>query len=208
MQAEDRSTSAKALSSKVILLRPRVSTHPNTPAEVRAAKSGARPYRYAMVLHTDQQHPHVHMVVKAEAEEGQRLHIDKEMLRTWRKDFAQLMRDQGIAANATRRVARDRRLALLRLDGYGDFMKRVEIQLPDEIFAALELGSAELAAEFRVAAAAKWYEVGRVSQGTAAQIAGVSRGEFLTILSRLHVSPMQESTEEALAGAFWLLKKQ
>ena len=86
-------------------------------------------------------------------------------------------------------------------------MKRVEIELPDEILAALELGSAELAPEFRIAAAAKWYEVGRVSQGTAAQIAGVSRGEFLTILSRLQVSPMQESTEEALAGARWLLKQ-
>lgn len=61
-----------------------------------------------MVLHTDQRHPHVHLVVKAESEQGQRLHIDKAMLRTWREDFAQLMREQGIAANATPRVARGR----------------------------------------------------------------------------------------------------
>ena len=45
-------------------------------------------HRYAMVLHTDQRHPHVHMVVKAESEEGPRLHIDKAMLRVWREDFA------------------------------------------------------------------------------------------------------------------------
>src|SRR3569833_223373 len=65
-------------------------------------------HRYAMVLHTDQQHPHVHMVVKAEGDNGQRLHVDKAMLRQWREDFARMMREQGIAANATPRVARGR----------------------------------------------------------------------------------------------------
>ena len=98
------------------------------------------------------------------------------------------------------------RLALPRLGGYAEFMKRLEIDLPDETFAGLDRESAELAAEFRAAAAAKWYEVGRVSQEVAAQIAGVSRSEFLTILSRLQVSPMQESAEEALASARLLLQ--
>ena len=65
-------------------------------------------HRYAMVLHTDQQHPHVHMVVKAEGDNGQRLHVDKALLRQWREDFARMMREQGIAANATPRVARGR----------------------------------------------------------------------------------------------------
>jgi len=59
-----------------------------------------------MVLHSDQKHPHVHLVVKAENELSKRLHIDKAMLQTWREHFAQLMRDQGIAANATRRFVR------------------------------------------------------------------------------------------------------
>jgi Relaxase/Mobilisation nuclease domain len=63
-------------------------------------------HRYAMVLHTDQRHPHVHLVVKAENELGQRLHIDKQRLREWREDFARLMREQGIAANATPRAIR------------------------------------------------------------------------------------------------------
>ncbi|HLN48877.1 MAG TPA: relaxase/mobilization nuclease domain-containing protein [Steroidobacteraceae bacterium] len=62
--------------------------------------------RYAMVLHTHQQHPHVHLVVKAESELGRRLHIDKQLLRDWREDFARLMREQGIAANATPRAIR------------------------------------------------------------------------------------------------------
>jgi hypothetical protein len=63
-------------------------------------------HRYAMVLHTDQQHPHVHLVVKAESELGRRLRIDKQTLRDWREVFAQLMREQGIAANATPRALR------------------------------------------------------------------------------------------------------
>ena len=79
------------------------------------------------------------------------------------------------------------------------------IDLPDQTFAGLDRESAELAAELRAAAAAKWYEVGRVSQEVAAQIAGVSSSEFISVLSRLQVSPMQENAEEALAGARQLL---
>jgi hypothetical protein len=84
----------------------------STPADkVLAAARGFahnkfRGHRYAMVLHTDQKHPHVHLVVKAEHEMGKRLHIDKAMLQDWREHFAELMRQQGIAANATRRAFR------------------------------------------------------------------------------------------------------
>jgi hypothetical protein len=45
-------------------------------------------------------------VCKAENELGRRLHIDKQLLRDWREDFARLMREQGIAANATPRAVR------------------------------------------------------------------------------------------------------
>jgi hypothetical protein len=54
------------------------------------------------------------MVVKAESEEGRRLHIDKAMLRAWREDFARLMREQGIAANATPREIRGRNKGKIR----------------------------------------------------------------------------------------------
>jgi hypothetical protein len=88
----------------------------STPPEklLAAAKTFAREkfaarYRYAMVLHTDQRHPHVHLVVKAESELGrERLHITKPMLREWREDFAQALREQGVAANATPNVLRGR----------------------------------------------------------------------------------------------------
>jgi hypothetical protein len=62
--------------------------------------------RYALVLHTDQPHPHVHLVVKALNEQGKRLNIRKETLREWRRQFASQLRAQGIAANATERVVR------------------------------------------------------------------------------------------------------
>jgi hypothetical protein len=63
-------------------------------------------HRYAMALHVDQGHPHVHMVVKAVSEQGVRLYIRKPMLREWRRDFAQYLRDLGVEANATERAVR------------------------------------------------------------------------------------------------------
>ena len=54
-----------------------------------------------MVLHTDQGHPHVHLVVKAVSEQGERLYIRKATLRAWREDFAEYLRELGVAANAT-----------------------------------------------------------------------------------------------------------
>lgn len=84
-----------------------------TPAEgvLQAARNFAREefalkHRYALVLHTDEPHPHVHLVVKALSEEGVRLNIRKATLREWRREFARHLREQGIAANATERAVR------------------------------------------------------------------------------------------------------
>ena len=85
-------------------------------------------------------------------------------------------------------------------------MKCVEISLTEETLASLGFEPEALAAELRLAAAAKWYELGRVSQEVGAQVAGMSGGEFLTALSLLQTSPMQESAEEALAGASHLFR--
>jgi hypothetical protein len=71
-----------------------------------AREQFALQHRYALVLHTDQPHPHVHLVVKAMSEQGRRLNIRKETLRDWRRQFASHLRAQGIAANATERVVR------------------------------------------------------------------------------------------------------
>ena len=63
-------------------------------------------HRYALVLHTDEPHPHVHLVVKAVSEQGERLNIRKATLREWRRDFAANLREFGVAANATERAIR------------------------------------------------------------------------------------------------------
>ncbi len=73
---------------------------------VFAREKFALRHRYAMALHTDQGHPHVHVVVRAKSEQGERLNIRKATLREWRRDFAQYLRDFGIEANATERAVR------------------------------------------------------------------------------------------------------
>jgi hypothetical protein len=59
-----------------------------------------------MALHTDDHHPHVHVVLKAISEEGDRLNIKKATLRSWRSQFAASLRELGVAANATERAVR------------------------------------------------------------------------------------------------------
>jgi Relaxase/Mobilisation nuclease domain len=75
-------------------------------------------HRYLMVLHTDEPHPHVHMVIKAVSEQGVRLNIRRETLRSWRREFARHLRDQGVAANATERAVRGETKAPVRDGSY------------------------------------------------------------------------------------------
>ena len=86
---------------------------PGTPPQkvLEAVKNLAREefslkHRYAMVLHTDEPHPHVHMVIKAVSEQGERLNIRKATLRGWRREFARYLRALGVPANATERAVR------------------------------------------------------------------------------------------------------
>jgi hypothetical protein len=70
-----------------------------------ARQQFAERHRYALALHTDEPHPHVHVVVKAMTEDWvYHLNIRKGMLREWRRKFARLLRAQGVAAKATPRA--------------------------------------------------------------------------------------------------------
>jgi hypothetical protein len=71
-----------------------------------AREEFALQHRYAFVLHTDEEHPHVHLVLKAVSEQGVRLNISKATLRHWRSEFARHLRTLGVAANATERAVR------------------------------------------------------------------------------------------------------
>jgi predicted HTH domain antitoxin len=74
--------------------------------------------------------------------------------------------------------------------------KTLTLDLPDDAFSALRTSPEEFGRELRLAAAIKWYELERISQGKAAEIAGVSRSAFVDALSRYGVSPMQETGDE------------
>jgi predicted HTH domain antitoxin len=65
------------------------------------------------------------------------------------------------------------------------------IELPEEAFSFLARDHDGFAREMRLAASVKWYELGMVSQGRAAEIAGISREEFLDELARFKVNPFQ-----------------
>ena len=76
---------------------------------------------------------------------------------------------------------------------------QVTLELPRTVLSALRKEPAAFVADMRVAAAVKWYELEIVSQAKAAEIADLSRAEFLFALQRFGVSPFQSSIEELLA---------
>lgn len=63
-------------------------------------------HQYVFAFHEDTKHPHVHLVVKAVDSTGTRLNPRKSDLQQWREHFAEKLREQGIAANATPRRTR------------------------------------------------------------------------------------------------------
>ena len=75
-------------------------------------------------------------------------------------------------------------------------MQTVSLEIPATTFAALGESPDEFVSEMRIAAAVKWYEVGKLSQGKAAEVAGLSRSAFIEALSRFKVSPMQYTEKE------------
>lgn len=77
-------------------------------------------------------------------------------------------------------------------------MKRVvQIELPEEVLIALKETPDELAKEIRMLAAVKFYQMGKLSSGRAAELAGIPRVSFLQSLSRYKV-PIFELTPAEL----------
>lgn len=80
-------------------------------------------------------------------------------------------------------------------------MVRLTIDLPEEALQTFHKNAAEFATELRLAAAVKWYEMRVISQGRAAEIAGLSRSEFIDALARFNLSPFQYSADEIIDEA-------
>ncbi len=80
-------------------------------------------------------------------------------------------------------------------------MVQMKIEMPEGPLAALHQDPTGFVNELRLVAAVKWYEMQRLSQGRAAEVAGVSRAEFIKALGLYGVSPFQSSADEIIAEA-------
>jgi predicted HTH domain antitoxin len=75
-------------------------------------------------------------------------------------------------------------------------MSQLVLNIPDDALLSLNLSDAAAAAEIRLAASAKLYELGRLSSGAAARLAGLPRVLFLSKLADYGVDTFHLSEEE------------
>ncbi|OQY83641.1 MAG: small protein [Chloroflexi bacterium UTCFX4] len=77
----------------------------------------------------------------------------------------------------------------------------ITIDYPEELATSLHLSTREFESEFRMAAAAKLFELGRISSGRAAELAGIPRVLFLKRVGDYGV-PVFDLTPEELEQDF------
>jgi predicted HTH domain antitoxin len=75
-------------------------------------------------------------------------------------------------------------------------MKTVTIEIPDESLCVLGEDPRRLGQDMLIAAVLQWFQEGRLSQGQAAEMLGMKRGEFFDLLYEHRVSPMQMDLED------------
>ena len=80
-------------------------------------------------------------------------------------------------------------------------MSQISLTLPDEALVALKLPAEAAGAELRLAAAMKLYELGRLSSGAAASLAGMPRTVFLGRLADYGVVTFLSTAEELATDA-------
>ena len=76
-------------------------------------------------------------------------------------------------------------------------MKQATLTYPDELPRLLDVSESELPEELQMLAAAKLFELGRLSAGKAAELAGLTRLSFLARLGELGVPAINLGEDEA-----------
>lgn len=69
--------------------------------------------------------------------------------------------------------------------------QQIVLDIPEKVLLAEKTDAATFGREVRVLAAVKLYELGRLSSGRAADLAGMPRVEFLLTLGRYKVFPLE-----------------
>lgn len=77
-------------------------------------------------------------------------------------------------------------------------MSSVTIEYSPEVLWALQQDSAEFESEARLLLAVKLYELGKLSTGLAAKLAGVPRITFMFLLGRYQLSPFGQTPDELI----------
>jgi len=69
--------------------------------------------------------------------------------------------------------------------------RQIVLEIPEKVLLAEKTDEASFARELPILGAVKLYEMGRLSSGGAAELAGMQRVEFLLNLGRYKVFPFQ-----------------
>ena len=74
--------------------------------------------------------------------------------------------------------------------------KQVTVEVPENVPELIGGNDARFSREMFEAAVLRWFEEGRLSQGQAAEMLGLKRGEFFDMLYEHQISPVQMSVED------------